>query len=297
MDTGGSSGGENANLYTRGVNEGRAGEVLDGEELLEVLDVFGEDGLRSYILGHVEGVADAMEDIEGLRGTGAVHRITGGATTQIPVRWVPRILSIFTSPLFRAAAPYSPECVEGQFRELRPEGVRRSSGVRSGPTLPASAFACSRWPRGGASSGRVPTPVLGIVGNGDPGVPALLVDGDGGGREARVREGPHGDGDLSFVPFFDVEDRRSAPRAEGEPEPSALVPDPDELRAVALHGHGLAGEASLRAEDAAGPALAGVAVADGDARRFSADLHPELTATARCNANRHGDSCGVTCSA
>ena len=65
MDTGGSSGEENANLYTRGVNEGRAGEALDGEELLEVLDVFGEDGLRSYILGHVEGAADALEDIEG----------------------------------------------------------------------------------------------------------------------------------------------------------------------------------------------------------------------------------------
>ena len=65
MDTGGSSGEEKSNLYTRGVNEGRAGEALDGEELLEVLDVFGEDGLRSYILGHVEGAADAMEDIEG----------------------------------------------------------------------------------------------------------------------------------------------------------------------------------------------------------------------------------------
>ena len=65
MDTGGSSGGKNTNLYTRGVNEGRVGEVLGGEELLEILDVFGEDGLRSYILGHVEGVADAMEDTEG----------------------------------------------------------------------------------------------------------------------------------------------------------------------------------------------------------------------------------------
>lgn len=65
MGIGGSSGEENANLYTRGVNEGRAGEALDGEELLEVLDVFGEDGLRSYILDHVEGAADAMEDIEG----------------------------------------------------------------------------------------------------------------------------------------------------------------------------------------------------------------------------------------
>ena len=64
MGTAGSNGEENANLYTRGVNEGRVGEVLDGAELLEVLDVFGEDGLRSYILGHVEGVADAMEDAE-----------------------------------------------------------------------------------------------------------------------------------------------------------------------------------------------------------------------------------------
>jgi len=65
MDAGNSSGEENANLYLRGVGEGRAGEVLNGEGLLEILDVFGEDGLRSYILGHVEGVADAIEDTEG----------------------------------------------------------------------------------------------------------------------------------------------------------------------------------------------------------------------------------------
>lgn len=64
MDAGGSSGQENANLYMRGVKEGYDGEVLDGEHLLEILDVFGEDGLRSYILGHVEGVVDALEDAE-----------------------------------------------------------------------------------------------------------------------------------------------------------------------------------------------------------------------------------------
>ncbi len=64
MTEGTSSGEENANLYMRGVNEGRAGESLDGEELLAILDVFGEDGLRSYILGHLEGIADAMEDLE-----------------------------------------------------------------------------------------------------------------------------------------------------------------------------------------------------------------------------------------
>ena len=57
-----SSGWENANLYVRGLNEGRAEEVLDGEALLEILDVFGEDGLRSYIVGHLEGIADAKED-------------------------------------------------------------------------------------------------------------------------------------------------------------------------------------------------------------------------------------------
>ncbi len=64
MSEGNSSGQENANLYLRGVKEGRAGEILDGTELLEILDVFGEDGLRSYLVGHLEGIADAMEEEE-----------------------------------------------------------------------------------------------------------------------------------------------------------------------------------------------------------------------------------------
>jgi hypothetical protein len=62
MTEGRSSGDENANLYTRGVNESRAGEILDAEALLEILDVFGEDGVRSYLLGYVEGIADIIED-------------------------------------------------------------------------------------------------------------------------------------------------------------------------------------------------------------------------------------------
>jgi hypothetical protein len=57
-----SSGEENANLYERGVNEARVGEILDGEELPEILDVFGEDGVRSYLLGYVEGTTDIMDD-------------------------------------------------------------------------------------------------------------------------------------------------------------------------------------------------------------------------------------------
>jgi hypothetical protein len=38
-----STGEENANLYKRGVNEGSRGGLLDAFELLELLDVFGED--------------------------------------------------------------------------------------------------------------------------------------------------------------------------------------------------------------------------------------------------------------
>lgn len=53
---------ENANLYNRGVNEGNRSELLDASEVLELLDVFGEDGVRSYLIGYTEGIADAMEE-------------------------------------------------------------------------------------------------------------------------------------------------------------------------------------------------------------------------------------------
>jgi hypothetical protein len=56
-----STGDENANLYMRGVNEGRSGEVLEPTDLLDILEVFGEDGMRSYLIGIVEGQEDAAE--------------------------------------------------------------------------------------------------------------------------------------------------------------------------------------------------------------------------------------------
>ena len=59
-----STGEENANLYIRGVNEGCAGEFLDASEMLDILDVFGEEGLRSYLMGVIEGQEDAAEDEE-----------------------------------------------------------------------------------------------------------------------------------------------------------------------------------------------------------------------------------------
>jgi hypothetical protein len=57
-----STGEENANLYERSVNEGSRGELLNASELLELLDVFGEDGMRSYLVGYLEGVDDVMEE-------------------------------------------------------------------------------------------------------------------------------------------------------------------------------------------------------------------------------------------
>jgi hypothetical protein len=63
---GGSSGEENAKLYMRGVNEGYSGKLLEASDLLDILDVFGEDGLRSYLAGVLEGEEDADEDEEDL---------------------------------------------------------------------------------------------------------------------------------------------------------------------------------------------------------------------------------------
>ncbi len=58
---GGSSGEENANLYVRGVDESSRGEHPDPSALIKRLDVFGEDGLRSYLMGFAEGREDARE--------------------------------------------------------------------------------------------------------------------------------------------------------------------------------------------------------------------------------------------
>ena len=64
LSVGGSTGDENANLYMRGVKEGYNGELLDASDLLDILDVFGEDGLRAYLAGVLEGEEDAAEDEE-----------------------------------------------------------------------------------------------------------------------------------------------------------------------------------------------------------------------------------------
>ena len=42
---------ENSNLYIRGVNEGRSGDLLEASDLLDILEVFGEDGPIPFSVG------------------------------------------------------------------------------------------------------------------------------------------------------------------------------------------------------------------------------------------------------
>lgn len=49
----------------RGVNEAASSAGLAAQEVLDVLEVFGEDGVRMFLVGFLEGVEDRIEnDIE-----------------------------------------------------------------------------------------------------------------------------------------------------------------------------------------------------------------------------------------
>ncbi|GLR14359.1 hypothetical protein GCM10007907_31490 [Chitinimonas prasina] len=114
----------------------------------------------------------------------------------------------------------------------------------------------------------------------NPAVHALLIDGDTRRREARIGECPYGNGEVRIQPAQLVVDRSTAMGAKVEPDLRAFIPDPHILGRGACKHYLLATESGLLAKDAARPALAGQAVADGDAHRFADDLGRELTATA-----------------
>lgn len=57
----GTAGEEHSNLYTRGLNEAAGGMKLDAQDVLDVLDAFGEDGVRCYLIGILEGIEDRVE--------------------------------------------------------------------------------------------------------------------------------------------------------------------------------------------------------------------------------------------
>ena len=60
-DMNGSANEEYAHLYMRGVNEAASGMQLDAQDVLDVLDAFGGDGVRWYLTGVVEGSEDRVE--------------------------------------------------------------------------------------------------------------------------------------------------------------------------------------------------------------------------------------------
>jgi hypothetical protein len=49
-------------MCVHGVDGGRRGERPNPSSLIELLDVFGEDGLRSYLMGFAEGREDAQDE-------------------------------------------------------------------------------------------------------------------------------------------------------------------------------------------------------------------------------------------
>jgi hypothetical protein len=62
LDMSGTAAEEHANLYMRGVNEAASGAELEAQEILDVLDVFREDGVRMYLVGFLEGIEDRQEE-------------------------------------------------------------------------------------------------------------------------------------------------------------------------------------------------------------------------------------------
>ena len=62
LDMSGTAGEEHANLHMRGVNEGASGAELEAQEILDVLEVFGEDSVRMYLVGFLEGIEERTEE-------------------------------------------------------------------------------------------------------------------------------------------------------------------------------------------------------------------------------------------
>jgi hypothetical protein len=108
-------------------------------------------------------------------------------------------------------------------------------------------------------------------------VPSDVVDGNAGRREARFREGAHGDGHGLIVAVLGVEDGRPADRAKPEYEPGALIAHANVFGCGAGHREG-SREAGQSCKDTSRSALAGEAVADADAERFTLNFNAQLAA-------------------
>lgn len=101
----GASNEEHSNLYMRGVNEATSGAELDAQAVLDELGAFGEEGVRIYLIGVLEGtetlVEEEIEEYEMLEASIAfeVHQSSVSVledseeTLRVRVERVPRDLS------------------------------------------------------------------------------------------------------------------------------------------------------------------------------------------------------------
>lgn len=122
-----------------------------------------------------------------------------------------------------------------------------------------------------------------------PGVHPFFVNR--GCRKGRVCERTDGNDDEVFATLAGVVHRDTAGGAEVEPAPNTGITDPNERLRNSANGHRACGKSRLRSEHAARSALAGQAVANGDAKRVGRCDGRELTARATGSSGRHLEAC------
>lgn len=94
----------------------------------------------------------------------------------------------------------------------------------------------------------------------------------------RISEGTNRDSDMILPPFQDVMHGGTAAGTEGEGDPSAGIPGPNEIDPLPLDADSLALETRLHPEGAARPALARLAVTNRHPCRCAGDMGAELPA-------------------
>jgi hypothetical protein len=119
---------------------------------------------------------------------------------------------------------------------------------------------------------------------------ALFVDRKSWGRKAWLCERAHRNCDMLFVTFDAIVYGGTAVRTEAKRCPGAVVAYANVLLGVPGDGDASPRKASLSAIRAAGPTLAGQAMANRNANRFLSCCSGELATSARCNAFDHRDN-------
>ena len=125
----------------------------------------------------------------------------------------------------------------------------------------------------------------------NPAMHAFFIHREGGRGKGWICERSHGDDDAVFATLANVVHRGAAGGAEVECGPAAAIADPNEGVRCPGDGHRACRKSRLRREHAAGPALAGQAVANGNADRLGRRDGRELAARATGCSGGHIELC------